>query len=102
MAVYRTQPDPATVADWVTEHNDGMALVDIAAAFANTPEFAADYDGLDDQGFIVALYNNVYGRPADGPGFSWWLGELQARPIRSFILLQFCQTPEFASRTNTS
>ena len=50
----------------------------VAQSFFDQPEVQAMYppgDGFE--AFIVALYRNILGRAPDGPGFDFWLNELQ-------------------------
>jgi len=50
----------------------------VAQSFFDQPEVQAMYppgDGFE--AFIIALYRNILGRAPDGPGFDFWLNELQ-------------------------
>lgn len=43
-------------------------LADIAQSFTSSPEFLSHYQGLSNDAFVRALYQNVLGRPGDADG----------------------------------
>ena len=101
MCVYRTQPVPASHASFVARLNSGVPLLAVAEEFAASAQFGSDYGALDNQAFIAALYVNILNRPGERSGVAWWLGELNARPSRPYIMLQMCQSAEFQALSNT-
>jgi len=91
------------------ETDDGRTLPQLsedqlALFFLAAPEFEANFgealdpsqpDYLSNGAFIETLYNNLLNRASDGPGFEFWLGQLE-RPVfdRNDILLSFVTSEE--------
>jgi hypothetical protein len=69
----------------------------IVAAFLGSDEFYANSGGTP-QGWIKALYEDLFGRAADGGGMAFWTNELKVRGAgdRDGIVRDLLTTPEAA------
>ena len=76
------------------------AVVDIAANFAASPEFAARYGTTGPSAaYITALYVNVLGRTPAASEVDWYLN---SGMTTAQMLLGFSQSPEFQSRSGAA
>ena len=93
IAYFNRAPDALGLFYWATEFANGFSIPDMAANFFGQPETQATYASvLDASGslditdvakvgaFVTAVYNNVLGRGPDGPGFDYWVEQLQNVP----------------------
>ena len=96
-AAFGRVPDQAGVAYWVGQVAANPAnLAVLSAAFANSPEFFADYAATAttpaSSTLVTALYNNVLGRVPDAAGLAYWSNSgLDAAQL----LQSFAQSAEF-------
>ena len=103
VAVFNRQPDAGGHAYWVAQAADGMSLVDMAAFFVSSPEFADTYDSLDNAGFVDLIYQNVLGRDGDAGGVAFWNEQLDSGAMsRAVVVLNFSESAEFKTVTETS
>jgi Domain of unknown function (DUF4214) len=94
-AALHRAPDLGGVTYWTgVVDNSHAALADVAGAFAQAPEFIADYGALDNAGFVQQLYKNVLNRAGDAGGVQYWDNALAAGASRGAVLLSFAQSPE--------
>ncbi len=84
----------AGVLFWQDGLADGMTRLEVAEAFVSSAEFDALYDAPDDEGFIDALYWNVFGRAAEQDGFDFWLSAFQEGTSRAEMLAYFTESDE--------
>lgn len=70
-------PDRPGFDFWLAQANAGGSLLDIANAFAQSPEYQSMYGGLNNGALIDAIYANLFDRAADAEGKAYWLNELQ-------------------------
>jgi hypothetical protein len=68
--LFNRAADPTGRQFWVTSMLAGVTEETVMASFLNSPEFQ-QLNSLPTQ-FVTALYNDVLGRPPDGPGESYW------------------------------
>lgn len=100
-SILRRAPDAPGKAFWEGEaaRMQGLgasvneAWYSMATYFYESPEYAAA--ARDDAGFIDDLYRTFFDRAPDGPGQSFWLGELAAGVPRGVILTNFMFSTEF-------
>ncbi len=72
--------DAAGRANWVRAVAGGMRLEDVAAGFYGSSErFLAS--GGTNTGYVKGLYQDILGRPADGPGLTSWVSLLNRRAM---------------------
>ena len=55
----------------------GVSRLTVLADFVASPEFQDQYGHLNNWEFIQLAYRNVLGREGDGPGVTYWLGQMQ-------------------------
>ncbi|MGI8939947.1 MAG: DUF4214 domain-containing protein [Iamia sp.] len=88
--------DPAGTAYWVDAlRTRRLTVARAAASFYASPEYYTGIGGGTDATWINDLYLKILGRPADGPGRTYWAGQI-ARTGRGAVALRFFQTPESA------
>ena len=90
-------PDPAGLAFWINVLDSGaLTLTEIAQDFAGQPEAKATYSFLnndpavnvvaDVEGFIEAIYENLFDRAPEPAGLTFWTNVLQnGFPVGTFI-----------------
>ncbi len=88
---------------WLTEYQEGrFGLVRAANFFVTSDEFRATYGSLTNEGFVEQLYLNVLGRPGEPSGVAFWTSELDTGSrSRSLVLLDFSESPENVTNTET-
>ena len=87
------EPDAAGLESWVTMLNDGSTdLMHVIRGFVLSPEF--EQEGLDDEGYIAALYNVVFDREPDKAGLDAWLNVLENGATRKLVLAGFVNSAE--------
>lgn len=78
-AFFDRAPDQNGLNFWVDQiQNQGKTLNDIAAGFAQHPVFASTYDGMTDEQYVNAIYNNMTGTDADAGGLQYYLDKLSS------------------------
>jgi hypothetical protein len=95
-AAFDRSPDLAGLGYWIGVADRGVALVDIAAAFASSPEFAKLYGSAASHTDIVTrLYQNVLDRAPDPGGLAFWVGDLERGAIDvAGVLAAFSESAE--------
>jgi hypothetical protein len=73
---------------WFDQAKAGASLHDIAVAFTNSAEFAADA-ALTDAQFVAQLYQSTFGRTADAGGLTYWENALHSGASRADLLTAF-------------
>lgn len=88
---------------WINEYTSGRwSFRDMAAFFVESPEFAASYGTLDQDGFIRQIYRNVLGREGEAGGVDYWNSQMSAGVSRATVLMRFAESPENIAGTGTS
>ncbi len=101
-AVFGRAPDVEGFSFWLGQHHSGRPMSEIAALFASSPEFSAQYGrNPTDEAIVDALYRNVLGRPGDAGGIDYWLGRRRSGMTVVDLLLSFADSPENLQRTGT-
>jgi hypothetical protein len=88
------RPDDAGLNYFVGNLREGQSLNDIANSFYLAEEFRNQFSSFDDEGYINQLYLNVLERPADQPGFDYWLEQLANGLTHADILVSFSESAE--------
>jgi hypothetical protein len=89
-------PDEPGLRYWLDTARSGVPIGTIAHAFASNAEYQQRYGGLSNAAYVDALYQTVFGRPADAAGAAYWTGELQSgRMGRGAVLLGMTSSPEY-------
>jgi hypothetical protein len=82
-------PDPAGEAFWSAQLAGGVAPVQVAQSFINSPEFQQDYGVLTISDFVNAMYENVLHRPADLAGLNFWEDTIEQGASDASVVLAF-------------
>ncbi len=101
VAAFNRQPDTSGFEFWVARRQAGVSLVDVAAAFLESEEWAT-FAGVDDATFVDLAYLSVFGRRADATGRAFWIGQLGDGYGRDRMLATFAQADEFKALTGTT
>ncbi|MBL8583667.1 MAG: S8 family serine peptidase, partial [Rhizobiaceae bacterium] len=92
------QADLAGLNFWIdVVDNAGYSLEQLASAFLQSNEYAANFGNPDAQSnnaFIEILYNNILGRVSDPAGFDFWTGVLDGGTPKNVVLLLFATAAE--------
>ena len=89
IAYFNRAPDALGLNFWGTAFANGTSLAEMATLFIDQPETQAAYpDGLSNEAFATAVYENVLGRIPDQDGYEFWVGALNSGGVRrdQFIL----------------
>jgi hypothetical protein len=101
LAALHREPDTGGLGYWVGQLQGGVSLAVIADGLVGSPEFAAQYEALDDEGFVELVYQNVLGRQPDDAGYAFWLSRLGAGTSRGDMMIGFSESPEYIAVTGT-
>jgi hypothetical protein len=86
IATFGRAPESAGSDYWLYESK--LNLEDIARSFFDQEETKGKYPkGFSNYDFIVAIYNNVYGRNPDQAGGDYWLKELDSGRIEKALFI---------------
>lgn len=69
-------------------NNDGLSLANVHAAFVNSAEYNAQYEGLTVSQKVAAVYENVLGRAADTEGAAFWTKAIEDGTITEDQLIE--------------
>lgn len=87
------KPDEGGLKNWSTLLAEGKSTgCSVAKGFAHSPEF--QNLGLDDTGYITALYHTIFGREPDEGGLNSWLTVLNNGCTRDKVLEGFLKSDE--------
>lgn len=94
-AYFQRLPDAAGLDYWVNRSELGWTLNRISANFAGSSEFTRKYGTLTNAGFVDRAFENVFGRPADPSGRTYWTGKLDRGTSRGVVMVGFSQSNEY-------
>lgn len=78
-AVFDRTPDAAGMGFWIAMLDQGVSLTAVAQGFINSDEFKDLYGApATYTGIVTKLYTNIFNRPDDTAGISFWAGALDA------------------------
>ncbi len=80
----------------------GESLVQVAAGFTSSAEYAKIYGNLSNAAFVSALYQNVLGRAGDAAGVQNFVAVLDAGNSRSVLLAGFADSDEARGYLNNN
>ena len=98
-ATFDRLPDPAGLAAWTTNLQNGTSLVTIAAAFAGSAEFQARYGTVSNEQFVRQMYQFCLNREPDAGGLAQWTNALNSGTSRAQMLLNFPESAEHVALT---
>lgn len=96
-AAFNREPDEPGLGYWVSQMDDGMDMVEVAARFIDSPEFRSLYGSNPTNGqFVTAVYSNVLGRNPDASGYEYWINQLENNPEKTWqkVLADFSESSE--------
>ena len=94
-AAFDRIPDLEGVGFWMTQMDRGVSLDAVADGFIKSNEFIALYGANPTNvAFVSKLYEHVLHRPADGPGFDFWVNALNSGVTRFDVLNDFSESAE--------
>jgi hypothetical protein len=93
-------PDAGGANTWAAVLASGATPEQVAQDFVVSQEFQNIYGGLDNNGFVSALYTNALHRAADPAGLAAWTGALNAGMSKADVVLAFSDSVE--SRLGTA
>jgi Ca2+-binding RTX toxin-like protein len=73
---------------WFDMAKQGVSLHDMAVAFTQSGEFAAEA-AMSDTDFITALYQNTFNRAPDAGGLAYWIQQVSNGVSRADLLTAF-------------
>jgi|GEM_PF-1256324 len=85
VATFNRAPDSAGLSYWLND--SGLDLEQIAESFFNQAETLATYNGLDNEAFVKAVYENLFNRTAEQAGVDYWVGELDAGTVAKSVFI---------------
>ena len=74
--------------------------ITIAQGFTSSSEFQSAYSGLDTQGFLTRLYNNVFSRAPDAAGLAAWTNAMNNGYTKEMVLVGFAESTENIAKTS--
>jgi hypothetical protein len=77
VAIFGRPADPAGLAYWNAETNNGADLSKMIGALSATDEFKALYDGKTNEEIVTAVYQSLFGRAPDAAGLEFYLKGLE-------------------------
>lgn len=89
IAYFNRAPDALGLNFWGTAFANGTTLHEMASEFIEQPETRLTYpEGLSNEDFATAVYDNVLGRTPDQDGYEFWVNALNSGGIGrdTFIL----------------
>ena len=99
-ATFDRLADVGGLAVWTQNLKDGMALIDIAAAFASAAEFQQKYGNLSNADFVAQMYRFTLNREPDAGGLAGWTSQLDSGALnRAQMLLSFSESAEHVRLT---
>lgn len=97
LASLQRVPDYEGLDHYVTAHDAGIALADIAQDFAGSPEFGTRYGELDDAAFVQRLLANV---GADAALGAEWIARLRSgEATRGEVIIALSEGAAFRAAT---
>jgi hypothetical protein len=98
-ATFDRLPDVGGLAVWTANLKGGMALIDIATAFAGSAEFQARYGAVSNEQFVRQMYQFCLNREPDAGGLAGWVAALNSGTSRAQMLLNFSESAEHVALT---
>ena len=79
LAYYGRPPDPIGLAFWANKlEEEGGNLDSVIAAFGNSQEYTDRFGALTNTELVDNLFVQMFGRPADSEGLSFYVGKLES------------------------
>jgi hypothetical protein len=79
-----------------------MTVSKMVSIFVNSSEFKRKYGGMTNSQFVKAIYPQVFGRPADATGATFWTNQLNSgKYTRTSLMTYFIQSSEMKQLYST-
>lgn len=101
-AYFLRLPDASGLDYWLGKSRAGRTLSTISQSFATSSEFVRRYGALSDPQFVDRAFENVFGRPADAGGRSYWIGKLAKGTSRGQVMANFSTSSEYVRKQATT
>jgi murein DD-endopeptidase MepM/ murein hydrolase activator NlpD len=99
LGYFLRMPDYSGLDYWIRKVRAGTSLDLAASQFAAGSEFVRRYGELDNQAYLVQIYNNLFDRDPDPSGRDYWGRRLDAGMKRGTLMRQFCESSEYQRKT---
>lgn len=76
VAYFNRPADAAGLAHWAGFMANGGTVAQISAAFSQSLEYQVEYSQSTNAGVVNAVYQNLFGRPAEEAGLAFWVKAL--------------------------
>jgi len=76
VAYFNRPADAAGLAHWAGFMANGGTVAQISAAFSQSLEYQVEYSQSTNAGIVNAVYQNLFGRPAEETGLAFWVKAL--------------------------
>ena len=93
-------PDYGGLDYWIRKVRAGTSLDTASSQFAGGSEFLRRYGELDNEGFLVQIYQNLFDRDPDAGGLEYWKRRLDGGAKRGWVMRQFCESSEYKRTTD--
>lgn len=91
VAVYNRAPDQEGLNFWGGALAAGVPYQEMAKGFVTHPIFNYNYEGLSNQGFVEAVYQNMLGSSGDREGINFWTNALNTGTSMEQFLTSFIE-----------
>ena len=92
-------PDYSGMDYWFRQVRAGRPLDLASSQFAGSSEFINRYGELDNEGFLIQIYNNLFDRDPDPGGLDYWKRRLDGGAKRGWVMRQMCESSEYRTKT---
>lgn len=111
-AIFGRKPDTAGLTYWVGTYETAAAtsgyskatLAGVCVGWFSSSEYTTAYPAtMTTTQYVSAVYNNVFARAPDSAGLAYWVDRLDTNTItRQAMIVEFSESPEFATRTDAA
>lgn len=81
VAYFNRPADASGIAHWANYLANGGTVAQISAAFSQSLEYQVEYSQSTNAGVVNAVYQNLFGRPAEAAGLAFWVKALTDKSI---------------------
>jgi len=89
VAYFNRPADASGIAFWTNAMANGTTVAQISAAFAQSLEYQVEYSQSTNAGIVNAVYQNLFGRPAETDGLAFWVKALNDKSITVDNMVEF-------------
>lgn len=89
VAYFNRPADATGIAFWANFMANGGTVAQVSAAFAQSLEYQVEYSQSTNAGIVSAVYQNLFGRPAETEGLAFWVKALNDRSITVDNMVEF-------------